>query len=70
MPGLSHQKSLRNRKYLAQGYLDFVISNDKNGHDTPNGSPNLLLEDYKQARKVERPPQIRKETEKSGSKDT
>ena len=28
----------------------------------------LLLEDYKQARKVERPPQIRKKTEKSWSK--
>ena len=34
-----------------------MISNDKDDHDSPKGSQNLLLEDDKQAEKVERPPQ-------------
>lgn len=48
--GFAHQKSL-NWNYMAQGYRDFLISN-KGGHDTPNGSQNLLLEDCKEAGNV------------------
>lgn len=54
--GFAHQKSL-NWKYMAQNYWDFLISNDKDDHDGPKGRQNLLLEDDKQAEKVERPPQ-------------
>lgn len=42
--GFPHQKSLRNRNCLVQGYGNFLIYHEKDGRDAPKGSQNLLLE--------------------------